>query len=372
MSVPSVVPPSAGAMPAIAVFPGTPGSVHLTELPRPTPGSGQALVRVRRVGVCGTDEEIIAAKFGTPPPGTTELVLGHEVLGEVEATGPGVTEVRAGDLVAATVRRPDGCPACLAGQPDMCVWRRYTERGIDGAHGFMVERFVDDVRYLVPVPPDLETVGVLVEPLSVVEKAARQADLIQRRLASWAPATAMVLGAGPIGLLGTLLLRARGLDVVTVARRPAPNPAATIVAACGARYVSTREISLAELATGLPNVDLILEATGAAALAFEAMLALGNNGVLVLLGVPGGERTVPVPGDAINREFVLGNKLLVGSVNSAREDFQAAVADLARFEQLWPGLTAQLITRRLDGCADAGRLAGAMEDGSKTVVEFGR
>ena len=173
-----------GAMPAIAVHPGRAGSVHLTELPRPAPGPGEALVRVRRVGVCGTDREIIGAEYGAPPPGTAELVLGHEVLGVVEATGPGVDRPRPGDLVAATIRRPDGCPACRAGQPDMCVWRAYTERGIIGAHGFMVERFVDAARYLVPIPPALEPVGVLVEPTSVVEKAVRQADLIQRRLTS--------------------------------------------------------------------------------------------------------------------------------------------------------------------------------------------
>ena len=360
----------AGAMPAIAVYPGTPGSVHLTELPRPTPGPGEALVRVRRVGVCGTDQEIIDAKFGTPPAGTAELVLGHEVLGVVEAVGSGVNGLRAGDLVAATVRRPDGCPACQAGQPDMCVWRAYTERGIIGAHGYMVEHFVEDPRYLVRIPLELEAVGVLIEPLSVVEKATRQADLIQRRLASWAPATALVLGAGPIGLLGTMLLRARGLDVVTVARRPAPNPAAAVVGACGGRYVSTRETPLAELAAGLPPIDLILEATGSSLLAFAGMEALGSNGVLVLLSLTGGTHVAPIPTDAINRELVLGNKVMVGSVNSAHEDFTAGVADLGRFEQLWPGLTARLITHRLNGFADHARIAGEIDEGIKTVVEI--
>ncbi|MDP9366328.1 MAG: glucose 1-dehydrogenase [Chloroflexota bacterium] len=358
------------ATPAVAVFPGTPGSVHLTEIRAPSLGPGQALVRVRRVGVCGTDQEIIAAKFGTPPAGSAELVLGHEVLGEVEAVAPGVDAVRPGDLVAATVRRPDGCPACLAGQPDFCVWRGYTERGIIGAHGYMVERFVDDARHLIPVPAALEPVGVLLEPLSVVEKAARQADLIQRRLASWAPKTALVLGAAPIGLLGTLLLRARGMDVVAVARRPAPNPAAAIVDACGARYVSSRDTPLADLAAGLPPLDLVFEATGVGALAFQAMDLLGSNGVLVLLSITGGEENLTIPADRINREFVLGNKVLVGSVNSAHDDFVAGVADLARFEELWPSLTARLITHRLNGFADAPLIAGKVNEGIKTVLEF--
>jgi threonine dehydrogenase-like Zn-dependent dehydrogenase len=359
-------------MPAIAVYPGTADSVHLTELPRPVAGPGQALVRVRRVGVCGTDQEIIDAKFGTPPAGTNELVLGHEVLGVVEVIGDGVDDLAVGDLVVATVRRPDGCPACQAGQPDMCVWRAYTERGIIGAHGYMVEQFVDDARYLVPIPPALEPIGVLLEPLTVVEKATRQADLIQRRLASWAPQTALVLGAGPIGLLGTMLLRSRGMQVTTVARRPAPNSAAAIVDACGARYVSSRETPLADLAAGLPSIDLIFEATGVSTLAFAAMGVLGANGVLVLLSLTGGETVAPVPIDAINREFVLGNKVMVGSVNCGDEDFVRGVTDLAHFETLWPGLTARLITDRLNGFSDVSRLASEIEGGIKTVIEFDR
>ena len=355
---------------AIAVHPGRPGSLHRTALPQPEPGPGQAAVRVRRVGICGTDKEIIGASFGTPPAGSNELVLGHEVFGTVERVGEGVTTVAAGDLVVATVRRPDGCPACLAGQTDMCVWRRYTERGILGAHGFMAERFVDDERFLVPVPDALEATAVLVEPLSVVEKATRQADLIQRRLAVWAPTTAVVLGAGPVGLLGAMLLRTRGVGVTVVARRPAPNPAAAVVEACGARYVSTGDTSIAALGADLPAIDLILEATGNSALAFEAMTALGSNGVLVLLSITGGAAVAPLPIDALNREFVLGNKVLVGSVNAAREDFAAGVADLARFETRWPGLAARLITHRLDARGDPAAIGAAVTGGIKTVVEF--
>jgi threonine dehydrogenase-like Zn-dependent dehydrogenase len=354
----------------IAVYPGQPGSVHLTRLPRPTPGPGQALVRVRRVGVCGTDREIIDAKFGTPPPGANELVLGHEVLGVVEAVGEGVTGFKPGDLVSATVRRPDGCPACQAGQPDMCLWRGYTERGIIGLHGFMAEQFVDDVRYLIPIPQELEPVGVLIEPLSVVEKAVRQAELIQRRIVSWAPQTAIVLGAGPIGILATLLLRAKGAEVYTLARTPAPNTSAALLAACGATYVSTRETPFRELLGQTPNADLILEATGNVQLGFEAMDLLGNNGVLVWLAVVGTQGEAPVPVDSIMRGHVLGNKVTVGSVNSAFEDFSNGVGRLRRFEELWPGLTHRLITARLRP-DDASRIAEAVGDGVKTVVEFG-
>ncbi|HEX5500028.1 MAG TPA: glucose 1-dehydrogenase, partial [Thermomicrobiales bacterium] len=327
-------------MAAVAVYPGRAGSIHRTTLPLPTPGPGQALVRVRRVGVCGTDQEIIHGQFGSPPPGSDELVLGHEALGEVEALDPAAEGVDVGDLVVCTVRRPGGCVPCVSGQADMCADLEYTEYGIIGAHGFMVERFVMEPEHLIRVPAALEPIGILTEPLSVVEKALQQATLIQRRIPSWAPRTAIVLGAGPIGILGTLLLRSRGMDVVTVARRPGPHAISRIIEASGARYAATRQQTLAEIAAGLPPVDLIFEATGVADLAFDAMEILGANGVLVLLSLTGGGEMKELPIARLNRSFVLGNKVMVGSVNSSREHFELAVADLGRFETLWPGLAA--------------------------------
>lgn len=355
--------------PSIAVYPGEPNSLHLVEVAVPPLGPGQVRVRSRRVGVCGTDREIIAAHFGRAPDGSPDLVLGHEVLGEVEAVGAGIDGLAAGDLVAATVRRPDGCPSCQAGQPDLCLWRRYTERGIVGAHGFLAERWVDDARFLVPVPAALEPVGVLLEPLSVVEKAWRQAALIQRRIAAWRPETAVVCGAGPIGLLQTLLLRERGLAVWTLARSEPPTAASAIAEATGASYVSTRQTSLAELAPTLPNVDLIVEATGAGELIVEAMGALGTNGVLVLLANTGDGRDRQLPLDKLAGAFVGGNKVMVGSVNSGHEDFTAGVDRLARFEERWPGLAARMITRRLRGL-DEGLRMGEDRGGVKTVIEL--
>ncbi len=353
----------------VAVFPGQPGSLHLTQVPLPSLGPGQVRVRSRRVGVCGTDREIVAAHFGRAPAEAPDLVIGHEVLGEVEAVGEGVEGFAPGDLVTATVRRPDGCPSCRAGQPDMCLWRRYTERGIVGAHGFLAERWVDDARYLVPVPSALEPVGVLLEPLSVVEKAWRQATSIQRRITAWEPTTAVVCGAGPIGLLQTLLLRERGLAVWTLARSEPPTAAAAIAEAAGATYVSTRRTSLAALAPTLPNIDLIVEATGASQLVVEAMTALGTNGVLVLLANTGDDRDLRVPVDDLAGAFVAGNKVLVGSVNSAREDFVRGVDRLARFEATWPGLAGRMITGRLRGL-EAGLGLGDDRSGVKTVVEL--
>jgi threonine dehydrogenase-like Zn-dependent dehydrogenase len=365
--VPSVA--ATGGVTGVAVYPGRANSIHLTRLPEPAPGPDEVLVAVRRVGVCGTDKEIIAGHFGTPPPGSDELVLGHEALGRVTAVGDRVQAFRAGDLVVPTVRRPDDCPACRAGQPDFCIGRRYTERGILGLHGFMVERFVERPEYLIPIPAPLEPLGVLLEPLSVVEKALRVARAVQQRLPAWQPRTAVIVGAGPIGLLGTLLLRSEGVDVHTIARRPAPNPSASIVAAAGGHYASTDEQSLSQFARSIPNVDLIFECSGSSEPVFQAMSVLGVNGVLVLLSGTSGDRTLSVPADAINRGFVSGNKLMVGSVNSHRVDFEAGVRHLTRFEELWPGLTGRLITTRIHGFAgvpDAGHAGGI-----KTVIELG-
>jgi threonine dehydrogenase-like Zn-dependent dehydrogenase len=361
---------SAARVSGIAVYPGRPNSIHLTSQPAPIHGPDDVLIRIRRAGICGTDKEIIDAKLGAPPPGSDELVIGHEAIGIVEAVGDRVTTIKQGDFVVATVRRPDGCPACQAGQPDMCLWRKYHERGIFFAHGFMVEQIVEHPDYLIVVPPELEPVGVLLEPTSVVEKALRQARLIQRRIDGWQPKTAVVVGAGPIGLLGMMLLRAEGFDVYTLARSPAPTAASRLVAACGAHYISTKEISIAELTSSLPNVDVIIEASGASQPVAESMQLLGNNGVLVLLSITGGDFDHDVPIDLINREFVLGNKVMVGSVNSALEDFTSGVTHLAQFEELWPGLTGSLITQRLPAFENPQIIRDASVGGIKAVLEF--
>ena len=360
-----------GVQPAIAIHPRQANSLHLTEIPLDEPGPGEVLIRVRQVGICGTDRELIHGSFGTAPSGAASLVLGHEMLGKVEAVGPEVFDFTPGQLVTATVRRPDGCPTCEAGQPDMCQWLEYTERGIAGLHGFMTESVVEDVRWVIGVPHELAHVGVLLEPLSVVEKALRQATLIQRRIHSWNPQTALVFGAGPIGLLGTLLLRSRGMEVVTMARRPGPHLVSEIVEAAGARYVGMhlQETSIPEVAAALPPIDLIFEATGSAAPSFAAMEILGNNGVLVLLSGASGPAELTVPATAINGSLLRGNKVVVGSVNSAREDFEAGVEDLTSFETLWPGLASRLVTRHLDGLGDYARILDRPEGDIKTVID---
>jgi glucose 1-dehydrogenase len=341
------------AMKAIAVFPGKPGSVHLGELARPSvteiPDNRGVVVRVLRVGVDGTDKEINAAEYGRAPQGYDFLVLGHESFGVVEEVGSRVHELRPGDYVVATVRRPGKSLYDRIGTPDMTTDDTYFERGINLLHGFLTERYVEDAQYLVKVPRGVREVGVLLEPLTVVEKGISQAFEIQRRLKVWQPRRAAVMGAGTIGLLATLALKLRGLDVTTFARVPKPNVNAELIEALGARYVPTNEIPLTEGAARFGPFDLILEATGASQVAFESMQILGKNGVLVLTSVTGGSKMVEIPADKINLDFVLGNKVMFGSVNASRHHFELGVADLAQAEAEHSGWLKNLLTHPVFG-----------------------
>ena len=335
-------------MKAISVFPGKPNSLHLADLAKPSleevaNGRG-VLVKILRVGVDGTDKEINAAEYGAAPPGFNFLVIGHEGFGRVEAVGPNVTEVKPGDYVVATVRRPGRSIYDLIGTNDMTTDDTYFERGINLRHGFLTEYYVDDAEFIVKIPRGLKQVGVLLEPFTVVEKGIHQAYEIQRRLKVWRPRRAAVMGAGTIGLLATLALRLRGIEVTTFALTPKPNLNAELIESIGARYVVAKEIPIMEGAKKLGPFDLIFEATGNSGVVFDSMQALGKNGVLVLSSVTGGDRMVQVPADRINLEFVLGNKVMVGTVNANREYFEMGVRDMSQAEAEYPGWLKKLLT----------------------------
>ncbi len=306
-------------MKAIAVKPGTPNSVHQREIPAPTldkyPKGDGVLVKVLKVGVDATDREINEALYGNPPPGDDYLVIGHECFGRVEAVGPKVRTVKPGDYVTATVRRPGGSIYDQIGTYDMTSEETYYERGINLLHGYMTEYFVDAEEYIVRVPQGLKHLHVLMEPMSCAAKAIHQAFEAQRRMRVWRPKRAFVMGAGQIGLLSTLVLRLRGIEVYTLARAAGPHLKSEIVEGMEASYVATSQTSLSELTKKVGKPDLIIDATGSSKLAFEAMQVLGHNGVLVWTSITGGKNVTEVPSDKVNIEWVLGNKLLVASVN---------------------------------------------------------
>ena len=346
-------------MRAITVTPGRRSSVALTDMPEPPEHDGPILVRTQAIGICGTDLEIINGEYGTAPPGEDRLIIGHESLGRVIEAAPG-TGFGAGDLVVGIVRRRDPvpCPPCAAGHWDMCTNGQYTERGIKGRHGYASERYRIHPEHLVAVDPALGILGVLLEPATVVAKAWDHIEKIGHR-AAWAPQKALVTGAGPIGLLAALLSVQRSyqtyvLDRVTEGRKP------EMVSRLGATYVHSGDIGEAV------DADIVIECTGHLQMLLEAGAQHVRHRITCLTGVSpaGGEATVD-PG-LLNRNMVLQNSVLFGSVNANRHHYELAATALARAD---PGWLADLITRQvpLEAWADA---YTRKPDDIKTVLDF--
>jgi threonine dehydrogenase-like Zn-dependent dehydrogenase len=317
-------------MKAVAVLPGKPGSAHLTDIPEPT---------------------VTDVPDGAAPADFEYLILGHESLGVVEQVGDAVTEFEPGDYVVSRVRRADGSSVYDAiDTPDMTTDDAYFEHGISRVHGFLTERYVEQPKYLIKIPPALRHVAVLLEPLSIAEKGIIEAFEVQRRLKVWQPRRAAVLGAGTLGLLASMVLRNRGLQVTTYGLNPPPYLNSDLVQALGARYVSTQETSLLDDVAEHGQHDLVFEATGYSPIVFDAMChTLAKNGVLILASVTGGMRRNDVPSDAINLDFVLGNKVMFGTVNAGRQHFEEGVRDIAVAEHQFPGWLSRLLTHPVEG-----------------------
>jgi threonine dehydrogenase-like Zn-dependent dehydrogenase len=370
---------------AVVVYPGQDRPPEIAQIDEPELTAGAVRVETLQVGVCGTDREILAGGLGRPPPGRERLVLGHESFGRVLDVGPGAAgQLRPGDHVVATVRRPcNHCRQCAEGQSDFCLTGDFVERGILGMDGFLTERYVEEPAYLVRVPAELAPVGVLLEPLSVVEKALQQAYAAQARVpghptadlapwlvgpSSWRVARALVIGAGPIGMLAGLLLRLLGAHEVVVLERTARPTKAALLATAGARYVASGGAPARE-SLGEEQFDLIVEAAGSGRAVVDALPLLAANGVACLTGIfAADEPPAAIPINDLLREMVYRNKAIVTTVNSNRTYFERGVQSMGAIEAHWPGLLAGLITRRLP----IERYAEAVEperDGVKTVVE---
>ncbi len=346
-------------MKAVAVFPEERQTRLIDERMPLAIGPDEALVRVLDVGVCGTDREICSFEYGAPPAGSRHLVLGHEALGQVVETGRRVSHLRPGDLVVPMVRRPcarEDCLACRSGRQDFCYTGEFVERGINGAHGFLTEFVTDDARYFHVLPAALREVGVLIEPLTIAQKALRQVWQVQERLPWACPVgaggarggchRAVVLGAGPVGLLGAMTFRNAGFDTVVYSRAPAPNDKAALVESIGARYLSSEQVPVADLAAAVGNIDVVFEAVGASRISFDVMRVLGTNGIFVFTGVPGRKAPMEVDTDLLMRNLVLKNQVVFGTVNAGAETFADAIRDLEGFVARWPAAVRALITGR--------------------------
>jgi len=345
-------------MKAIAITPGKAGSARLIQMPAPHPSASDVLVRTLSIGVCGTDAELAAGVIGRPPEGEDALVIGHESLGMVVEPGTRAKEVKRGDLVVAMVRRPDNCPACRAGDADLCTKGEYTERGIFGAHGFLAEYYADHESFLVRIPPALSAVAILLEPASVVVKALRHAGRIQQRMA-WEPKRALVLGAGTVGLLAAFLLRLRGLHVDVYSREPKTSARVALLKQTGAHY---------HTAIGSSFYDFICDATGSPQVLALGVGRMAYNGIMALLGVCAEREPIPVPVGELNNRIVQHNQVIFGSVNANRCDFEQGVQDLQDIEHRWPGLLASMITRRVPFAQFAEALERTPDD-IKVVID---
>ncbi len=366
-------------MKAIAILPGT-STVRLVDRPEPAiTAPDEVKLRVLRVGICGTDREEASGGRSRAPEGHPDLVIGHEMFGQVVEVGQAVTRVHPGNYAVFTVRRGCGkCLPCTVNRSDMCRTGDYRERGIWGLDGYQAEFVVDKEQYVVQVPPGLEPVGVLAEPLSVAEKAIDEAIRLQfARLADAATTPdwlygrrCLVAGLGPIGLLAALALRLRGADVYGLDVVDADTARPQWLVQIGGRYVDSHQVPLDKVDDVLGPMDLILEATGVAGLAFNLLDALAPNGIYVLTGIPGGNRPLEIPGAELVRQLVLDNQVMVGSVNAARDHFQMAVDDLALADLRWGGHIAKLITHRHPYTEFAAALSQHPADEIKSVLDW--
>lgn len=368
-------------MKAIAIVPGTAGS-RLVERPEPSiTAQDEIKVRMIRVGICGTDRQEVAGDRAEAPAGQKELVIGHEMFGQVVSVGSSVIRVKPGDYAVFTVRRGcDECASCLMNRADMCQTGKYRERGIQGQDGYQTEYAVDREQYIVRVPADLEPVGVLMEPLSVVEKAIDEALRVQAvrcpdaaTIPDWFHGRrCLVAGLGPVGLLAAMVLRLRGGEVYGLDVVDSNTARPKWLGGIGGRYIDGREVPADQVEKKIGSMDFILDASGIAALEFNLLDALARNGIYVLTGIPGGDRPLQISGAELIRQMVLENQVMLGSVNAAQGHFQMAADDLAHAHLRWGAQIAGLITHRYSWDQFAGIMDHHQPDAIKEVIEWGQ
>lgn len=326
-------------MRALTVHPGQTSAFAVTDVPDPRASEGELLVEGLAVGVCGTDKEIVGGSYGWAPRGRERLVLGHESLGRVRGA-PAESGFADGDLVVGVVRRPDPvpCGACANGEFDMCRNGKYVERGIKELDGYASEMWSVEPDYAVKLEPALLTVGMLVEPASVVAKAWEQIGRIGER--SWfEPQRVLVTGAGPIGLLAALIGTQQGLDVHVLDRvKDGPKPG--LVRSLGATY----HHEAADEVAGRLKPDVVIEATGAGSVMFDVLTNTAAYGIVCLTGVSSGGRTLRLDAGAVNRDLVLENDAVFGSVNANLRHYRQAADVLARADRSW---LESMISRRV-------------------------
>jgi (R,R)-butanediol dehydrogenase/meso-butanediol dehydrogenase/diacetyl reductase len=302
-----------------AVFHG-PRDIRLSEVPDPTPKTGEVLVRVQRAGICGSDVKRFLYGSYPWPPG---FIMGHEFCGEIAELGPEVGGWRVGEQVVVEPTLYCGaCFYCRQGHHNRCV--DFMRRGITGSgtDGAFAEYVRLPAYQLHRRPPELSTsLATLVEPTAVSVHGWHLAGLDR-------PDSVVVVGTGNIGLLAILVARAKGArQIIAVGKYP---PRQDLARAYGAQLVLEPDDArlqdlILERTEGL-GATLVLEAAGTPSSLRTAVAAARKGGKIVVLGVFQEEVALDY------RTILLHEKQIIGSLIYQRADFADAMRLLARGE----------------------------------------
>jgi threonine dehydrogenase-like Zn-dependent dehydrogenase len=366
-------------MKAIALVPHT-TNLSVTDILEPSLMSPHDIkLRVLQVGICGTDKEEAAGGRADAPIGKQQLIIGHEMFGQVTETGDQVETVKQGDYGLFTVRRGcNECPACLNNRSDMCYSGKYTERGIKGADGFQAEYVVDSDQYFIKVPDSCINIGVLTEPMSVAAKAIDEALIIQgARLQKILAGTnwlkgkkALVAGLGPIGLMTAFALRLNGAEVTGLDIVDENSLRVQILKNLHGNYIDGRKVQTLDIDETFGEYDFVFEATGIATLQIQLIDVLAINGIYVATGIPAGHRPSTIMAGDIMQQLVLKNQVLLGSVNASIEHYKMAVNYLKQSQEHWPGLIEEVITDKFSYTQYQEALFSHNTDEIKSVIEW--
>ncbi|MGE5806145.1 MAG: glucose 1-dehydrogenase [Ignavibacteria bacterium] len=365
-------------MKSLTIKPGTAG-ITIKDIPEPQIKNDHEIkLKIHYVGICGTDRDQASGGRADAPQGAEELIVGHEMIGEVVDTGKEVHSPSIGDYGLFTVRRGCGvCTPCKMRRSDMCYSGLYKERGIKSMHGFQAEFVIDKEDYFIGIPEEIKSVGVLTEPMSIAEKAIDEAVKIQAlripgfREKEWfRKSRTLVAGIGSVGLLASFILSLRGSKVYGLDIVDENSARPSILKSLGGIYIDGRKISADNIDDTFGEMDFIFEATGIAKLEFQLTDALSRNGIYVLTGIPEGERPVTVMGNEIMREMVLKNQILIGSVNAAKEHYNMAVNDLLGAKKRWGNLPDKMITEKIPAGNFSDAFKSHSADEIKVVIDW--
>lgn len=365
-------------MKALAITPGK-GDLRLIEIEEPAVTDKKDVkVEILQTGICGTDRAEVNGGRADAPDEENKLVIGHEMFGRVVETGRDVKSVKPGDYAVFTVRRPCSiCLPCNLQRSDMCSTGLYSERGIKGLHGYQCQFVVDKEEYIIKVPEEIKSIGVLTEPMSVAEKAIDEAIALQlKRLPGfdaedWFKSSrVLVAGIGSVGLLAAFILGLKGAEVYGLDIVDENSPRPSILKEMGGKYINGKDVSAENIDDICGEMDMIFEAAGVAKLEFQLIDALGINGIYMLTGIPEDSHPVSISGDELIRQVVLKNQILLGSVNASRRHYEMAVNDLKEAGRKWKGLIEKMITEKVPLEEYKRAFENSSPDEIKTVVEW--